>query len=406
LAGIRVLAVEQYGAGPFGTLFLADLGAEVVKIEDRSAGGDVSRYIPPGQAGTDSLFFEAFNRNKRSLALDLKNPAGRGVLERLVGEADAVFSNLRGDLPDRLGLTYATLSAFNPAIVCVALTAYGRGGERATLPGYDALIQAEAGWASITGAPGDPPTKSGLSLVDYIAGLISALGMLAAIIDARRTGLGRDVDTNLYDSALSMLSYPATWLLSSGFVSPRRELSAHPSVVPFQFFATADGHIAIACPKEKFFRELVAGMELPEIAADPRFGSFEARRQNRDELVDRLSARFAELGTEAWLDRLRGRVPIAPVRTLEEALDPSELSARGMLAGYDHPVLGAVKSIGLPLTVGGFEAEYRPGPGLGADGDAILGEHGYATAEIDALRQAGAFGREGQSGAAEPVEPA
>jgi crotonobetainyl-CoA:carnitine CoA-transferase CaiB-like acyl-CoA transferase len=203
-----------------------------------------------------------------------------------------------------------------------------------------------------------------------------------------------------------MLSYPATWLLSSGFVSPRRELSAHPSVVPFQFFATADGHIAIACPKEKFFRELVAGMDLPEIAADPRFGSFEGRRQNRNELVDRLSARFAELGNEEWLARLRGRVPIAPVRTLEEALEPGELMTRGMLAGYDHPALGAVRSIGLPLSVGGFEVEYRPGPGLGADGDTILGEHGYTHAEIDELREAGAFGRESQTGAGERVEPA
>ena len=327
------------------------------------------------------------------------------MFERLVGEADAVFSNLRGDLPDRLGLTYAALSGFNVAIVCVALTAYGRRGDRVTLPGYDALIQAEAGWAAITGAPDDPPTKSGLSLVDYIAGLISALGMLAAIIDARRTGLGRDVDTNLYDAALSMLSYPATWLLSSGFASPRRELSAHPSVVPFQFFATADGHVAIACPKEKFFRELVAGMELPEIAADPRFGSFEARRKHREELVERLSARFAELGPQEWLARLRGRVPIAPVRSLEEALEPGELTARGILAGYDHPALGAVRSIGLPLFLSGFEAAYRPGPGLGADGDAILGERGYTLAEVEALRRAGAFGDDGQPATVERVEP-
>jgi crotonobetainyl-CoA:carnitine CoA-transferase CaiB-like acyl-CoA transferase len=317
-----------------------------------------------------------------------------------------VFSNLRGDLPERLGLTYASLGQLNPAIVCVALTAYGRHGDRATLPGYDALIQAEAGWAALTGAPDDPPTKSGLSLVDYIAGLISALGMLAAIIDARRTGRGRDVDTNLYDAALSMLSYPATWLLSSGFVTPRRELSAHPSVVPFQFFATADGHIAVACPKEKFFVELVAGMDLPEIAADPRFRTFEARRHNRDELVDRLSARFAELDTGAWLERLRGRVPIAPVRTLEQALEPDELIEREMLAGYDHPALGAVRSIALPLFLGGFTAGYRPGPGLGADGDAILGEHGYDVREIEALREAGAFGRNGQPTPAEAAEPA
>jgi len=147
-------------------------------------------------------------------------------------------------------------------------------------------------------------------------------------------------------------------------------------------------------------------MDLPEIATDPRFGSFEARRQNRDELVDRLSARFGELNTEEWLARLRGRVPIAAVRTLEEALEPDELAARGMLAGYDHPALGAVRSIGLPLSLGGFEAEYRPGPGLGADGDDILAEHGYAPGEIDALRRAGAFGRDSGAGGGEAVEPA
>ena len=257
LAGVRIVAVEQYGAGPFGTMYLADLGAEVIKIEDPGSGGDVSRYIPPGQQGTDSLFFEAFNRNKRSVALDLKNPAGREVFERLVAGADAVFSNLRGDQPERLRIRYQDLAAVNPRIVCVALTGYGSAPDQALLPGYDALIQAESGWASLTGDPNGPPAKSGLSLADYICGLTAMVGLLAGLRDAERTGLGRDVDTNLYDSALAMLSYPATWFLSSGFETRRLPLSAHPSVVPFQFFATADGHIAIACPKEKFFVALV-----------------------------------------------------------------------------------------------------------------------------------------------------
>ncbi len=192
------------------------------------SGGDVSRYIPPGRVGTDSLFFEAFNRGKRSLALDLKTSGGRAVFERLVASADAVFSNLRGDQAARLGLTYDTLGRINPAIVCVALTGYGREGSGARLPGYDALIQAETGWASLTGAPDGPPTKSGLSLADYIAGLTAALGLVVALLDARQTGRGRDVDTNLYDSALAMLSYPATWFLSSGFVTRRHEMSGAP----------------------------------------------------------------------------------------------------------------------------------------------------------------------------------
>lgn len=392
LAGVRIIAVEQYGAGPFGTLYLADLGADVIKIEDPTVGGDVSRYIPPGTSGTDSLFFESFNRNKRSLSLDLKAAAGRDVLHRLVAGSDAVFSNLRGDQPARLGLTYADLGPINPAIVCVALTGYGQQGADARLPGYDALIQAQAGWASLTGAPDGPPTKSGLSLADYIAGLTAMLGLMVGLFDARRTGVGRDVDTNLYDSALAMLSYPATWFLSSGFVTRRHEMSAHPSVIPFQFFATSDGHVAVACPKEKFFRALIERMDLPDLAADARFTDFESRGQHRPELLARLSARFAQDSTATWLDRLRGHVPIAPVRSLEEALDIVELRGRGMLAEYDHPTFGSVRSVGSPLHLGGHEPVYRAGPGLGSDGGEILAELGYDAQAVGALRKGGAFG--------------
>jgi crotonobetainyl-CoA:carnitine CoA-transferase CaiB-like acyl-CoA transferase len=392
LAGVRIVAVEQYGAGPFGTLYLADLGAEIIKIEDPGTGGDVSRYIPPGRVGTDSLFFEAFNRGKRSIALDLKSEAGRAVFERLIASADAVLNNLRGDQPARLGLTYDVLGRINPAIVCVALTGYGRHGDSARLPGYDALIQAESGWAALTGAPDGPPTKSGLSLADYIAGLTAVLGLMVALFDARRTGLGRDVDTNLYDSALAMLSYPATWYLSSGFVTGRKAMSGHPTVVPFQFFATADGHIAIATPKEKFFRTLVEGMGLAGLAEDPRFDHFEARGQNRDALLDTLGARFAERTTAEWLATLRGRIPIAPVRSMQEALDLDELAARGMLAEYAHPSFGTVRSVGLPLTMGGHEPHYVAGPSLGADRDAILRELGYDESAVTALSVGGAFG--------------
>ncbi len=405
LDGVRIIAVEQYGAGPFGTLYLADMGADVIKIEDPGTGGDVSRYIPPGRVDTDSLFFEAFNRNKQSLALDLKSAAGRAVFERLVAGADAVLSNLRGDQPERLGLTYDVLGKINPAIVCVALTGYGRRGAAARLPGYDALIQAESGWASLTGAPDGPPTKSGLSLVDYIAGLTAVLGLTVALLDARRTGLGRDVDTNLYDSALAMLSYPATWYLSSGFVTERKEMSGHPSVVPFQFFPTADGYIAIATPKEKFFRTLVERMDLADLATDDRFGDFEARGRHRAALLGILTARFAERSTAAWLDTLRGHVPIAPVRSLAEALDTAELTERGMLAAYEHPTLGAVRSVGLPLSLSDFEPTYRPGPRLGADGDAILGRVGYSDAEIAELRAAGAFGGDAGRPASPDPEP-
>jgi crotonobetainyl-CoA:carnitine CoA-transferase CaiB-like acyl-CoA transferase len=387
-----VVAVEQFGAGPFGSLYLADLGAEVIKIEDPAVSGDVGRYVPPGQSGTDSLYFEAFNRGKKSLLLDMKNAAGREVFERLVATADAVYSNLRGDQPERLGITYAQLAHVNPRVVCVALTGYGRKGDGAQLPGYDALIQAESGWAALTGDPTGPPTKSGLSLADYIAGLTAALALLAGVIDARRTGQGRDLDTSLYDSALAMLSYPATWFLSSGFRTQRHPLSAHPSIVPFQFFRTADSYIALACPKEKFFQALVTAIGVPALVNDPRFESFAARSAHRDELLALLGDRFATATTSEWLTRLRGVVPIAPVRSLEQALDLDELSARDMLVEYQHPGLGTVRSIALPLSVGNYSPEYKRAPRLGEDGMPLLTRLGYSPVEIAALSDRGAFG--------------
>lgn len=392
LAGVCIVAIEQFGAGPFATLYLADMGAEVIKIEDPNIGGDVARYVPPGQSGSDSLYFEAFNRGKQSLALDLKTEGGREVFERLVARADAVFNNLRGDQVERLGLTYETLGAINRRIVCVSLSGYGRTGERATLPGYDALIQAEAGWAALTGEPDGPPVKSGLSMVDYAAGLTAALALMIALFDVQRTGRGRDVDTSLYDTALGLLTYPATWYLSRGIMTERQPMSAHPSVVPFQFFRTADGYIAIACPKEKFFLALTEAMSLLELASDERFSSFAARQEHRGELLGILGERFRQRGTDEWIGRLRGRVPCAPVRSLADALEVDALQERNILASYSHPTLGDVRSVGTPFALGGFEPAYSAGPQLDGDRERILQELGYSGEEIEALEKDGVFG--------------
>jgi crotonobetainyl-CoA:carnitine CoA-transferase CaiB-like acyl-CoA transferase len=353
----------------------------------------VSRYIPPGQSGTDSLYFEAFNRNKRSFLLDLKNPSGRALFRRLVVGSDAVFNNLRGDQVERLGLTYGALQDVNPKIVCTSLSGYGRTGADSNRPGYDALVQAEAGWAAMTGEPDGPPVKSGLSLADYSAGLMAALGLMIALFNAQRTGHGSDVDTSLYDVALAMLSYPAAWYLSAGIDSPRASMSAHPSVVPFQFFATADGYIAIACPKEKFFRALAVAIDLPELLDDSRFLSFAARAEYRAELLAPLEARFRLRTTQAWMERLGGQVPCAPVRSLSEALDPGGLTARNLLASYPHPVFGTVREVGTPLTVGNFEPSYRMAPPLGIDNEEILHDLGYDDDQIRTLCQEGACGR-------------
>ncbi|MCC6792910.1 MAG: CoA transferase [Thermomicrobiales bacterium] len=384
--------MEQFGAGPFGSLFFVDAGAEVIKIEDPAGGGDVGRYVPPVASGTTSLYFETFNRGKRSIALNLKHPDGRWVFERLVESADAVFNNLRGDLPAALGLTYDALSHINPRIVCASLSAYGQSGRRASEPGYDALIQAEAGWAMLTGAPGGPPVKSGLSLVDYAAGTTIAFGLAAALFQAQRTGRGCDVETSLYDVALSLLSYPATWQLSAGIETPRMEMSAHPSIVPFQFFDTANGHTAVACAKEKFFTRLIELIDLPELGRDSAFADFEHRRTHRKALHAKLGERFVQEPTEFWIDRLRGQVPCAPVRTMKEALAPDELIDRGMLAEYEHPNLGTVRTVGSPLMFDESRASPLPGPELDADRVSILCELGLGDDEIRRLELAGAFG--------------
>lgn len=392
LAGLRIIAVEQFGAGPFGTLLLADLGAEVIKVEDPAVGGDVGRSVPPGAIDGSSLYFESFNRGKRSIALDLTNQAGREVFSRLVASADAVYNNLRGDLPQRLGLTYSALSEVNPAIVCVSLSAYGREGSRRAEPGYDALVQAEAGWASLTGEPDAPPARSGLPLTDYAAGLTAACGLLAGVLDARQSGRGRDVDASLFDTALAMLSYQAAWWLSAGFEAQRQPMSAHPTIVPFQFFATADGYIAVACAKEKFFRTLAELLDLPDDSVSANFASFTARHERREELLELLARRFVERPTGEWLEKLRGHVPCAPVRSLTEALDEDQLRNREMLVRYEQPQLGTVRAVGLPLRVSGFEPDYRAAPQLGADSESLLSGLGYSDSEIARLKREGAFG--------------
>ena len=374
LSGIRVLAIEQFGAGPFATLMLADLGAEVIKIEDPATGGDVGRSIPPVTADGDSLYFQAFNRGKRSIALDLKVVDDKKIFHRLVANADAVFNNLRGDLPAKLGLTYETLGKINAAVVCVSLSAYGRDGNRASEPGYDALIQAETGWAALTGEPGGPPARSGLPLADYAAGLTAALALVSGVLQARSTGTGRNLDMSLYDTALSMLTYQATWYLSTGIEARRQPKSAHPTVVPFQFFETADEYIAVACAKEKFFTKLIELVDATEIAASGKFSSFADRLDRRDELLSVLAARFREKPAAQWIDLLRGHVPCAPVRSLAEALDIDDLHDRSMLAEFDHEQFGVVRSVGLPIRVDGFAPDYRRAPMFDADRHDILSD--------------------------------
>jgi crotonobetainyl-CoA:carnitine CoA-transferase CaiB-like acyl-CoA transferase len=395
LADVRVVAVEQYGAGPWGTMQLADLGAEVVKVEDPSVRGDVGRYVPPYQESESSLFFEAFNRGKRSVSLDLRNPEARGVFESLVRHSDAVFSNLRGDQPDKLQLRYEHLRDVNPRIVCCSLSGFGTTGPRAGQGAYDYTLQGLAGWQSVTGEPDGPPTKSGLSLVDFCGGYVAALGILAGVWRARREGRGADLDLSLFEVALSQLTYLGAWVASHGYEPVRRRNSAHQSMVPFQNFASADGWLVVACPKQTLWERLCAAVGRPELAApDGPYATFAERDRNRDELLRELDAVFASKPTAEWLETLTAAgVPCAPVNDVGEALADAQTVARDVVVEHEHPVLGLVRAVGSPFVVDGARPASRPGPARGEGTAAILREVcGYDEERIAGLAERGVFG--------------
>lgn len=394
LADVRILAVEQYGAGPFGTLHLAELGAEVIKLEDPATGGDVGRYVPPFQAGEDSLFFESFNRNKQSLSLDVTNAAGRRVFEDLVRVSDVVYSNLRGDVPARLRLRHADVKDLNPRIVCCSLSGFGLTGPRRHEPAYDYILQGLAGWMSLTGEPDGPPAKSGLSLVDYCGGFVAALAVLAGVHAARRDGVGLDCDVSLFDTAVSLLAYLGTWHLTAGFLPERTAGSAHPSLVPFQNFRTADGWIVVACPKEKFWERLTEAIGRPELARDPRFADFAGRRAHADVLLPILTKAFAEASSAHWLERLaRAGVPCGPVNSVSQALTDPQTLARQLVVETTHPRFGLVRQLASPVRVGADPPVQRRAPRRHEDEEAILGGLlRYDRERIERLAAQGAFG--------------
>ena len=390
LASLRILAVEQYGAGPFGTSYLADLGAEVIKIENHKDGGDVGRHVGPHFFGDeDSHFFQTFNRNKKSLTLDLKHPQGIAVFHKLVAGADAVLDNLRGDLPARLGLTYQALGEINPKIVCAHLSAYGRQGSRTAWPGYDYLMQAEAGHLSMTGEPDGPPTRYGLSIVDLMTGLAAAFGLLAGVTQARATGRGTDVDTSLFDVALHNLNYPGTWFLNGGTVTGRTARSGHPSLVPSQLYRTRDGWLFVMCNKEKFWPELCRLLGHPEWASDPELDCFAARLAHRDRVTRLLDDALMARPTDEWIALFAGKVPVSPVFDIAQALENPFVHERDGVLGYQYPDGREARMIASPIRVAGVDLPHRAAPKMGEHNRSLLREAGFDDAAIDKLQALG-----------------
>ncbi len=372
LEGIRVLTLEQFGAGPYGTMFLAELGAEVIKIE-APQGGDPSRQVGPYKLGeNDSEYFQAWNLGKKSVTLDMKSEEGRRQFEALVKGADCVVNNMRGTQPAKLGIDYASLAPLKPSIVCLHISAYGRDNERKDWPGYDFLMQAEAGLMELTGEPDGPPTRVGVSLIDSMSGLTGIVGLLSCLLRARTNGKGCDVDTCLYDVAMHQLTYPGLWYLNEGDVSPRVPRSAHLSLAPVQTFPTQDGWIYIMCMTQKFWLNLCEVTGRSDLLADPRFPDPNTRAKNRAALSAALDVTFRTRTTAEWLASMNGLLPAAPVYRLDQALDSTFARDTGMVSSVPHPAKGELRVLANPLRIDGERLAQSACAPLGADNDALL----------------------------------
>ena len=380
LKGIRVLDLTRILSGPFASMILADLGADVIKIEDTKGGDDTRHWGPPFQ-GDDAAYFHAVNRNKRSLAVDLKSEAGRGLVLRLADSADVVLENFRPGAAERLGLGYETLAARNPPLVYGSVSGYGHSGPMSERAGYDAIAQAMSGVMSVTGARDGEAVRYGVAGADLGAGMWVVIGVLSALWSRDRTGRGQHVDVSLLDGQVSWLTYVAQGFFATG-ETPRRYGSAHPNIVPYQGFSTGDGDVMVAVGNDGLWRRFAPVLGLDDLVDDPRFATNPARVANRDVLLPLVEKAFAARSATEWVDLLTAAgVPVGPIHTVDEALRHPQLLARDMVVDLPHPVEGTIRTLGSPLklsgtpttlrhaspTQGQHTAEILAGLGLGQD---------------------------------------
>ncbi len=366
LSSLRILEVGHFLAGPYCGMLLADLGADVIKIE--SPAGDMARRISPHQIGPHNAYFASLNRNKRSICLDLTTDEGQQALGRLAAESQALITNMRPAVIKKLGLTYERLKTWNKRLVCVALTGYGLDGPFADRPAYDYVIQALAGVMALTGDPDGPPTKAGYSAVDNSAGIMGAVGLLAKVIE----GKGGQVDVSLYDTILSQMNYVAGAYLNAGERPQRFKYGAHPYMVPAQIFPTQDGYLALFIIHDRSWQRFATEVERPDWLSDSRFATMTARAANRDLVVAEVE-RLIESGTTAnWVTRLSQLgIVVAGVETLEQALESDLTCARNMVVEINIPD-GNFRVVGNPLKVVGYNTPFRPPPLLGEHNEEIL----------------------------------
>ena len=367
LAGIRVLEVGHMLAGPFGGMMLADLGADVIKIEPLA--GDVSRRVGTQSVDDHNVYFASLNRNKRSVHIDLTTDEGQAELGELAKTAHALLVNLRPSTIKKLGLTYASLKRYNPKIVCVALTGYGLDGPAAEWPAFDYVIQARVGVAALTGEPGGPPTLPGYSAVDNSSGITAALALVAKVLE----GKGGQVEVSLFDAMLAQLNYKAAAYLNGGGPPPRQPLGAHTFYVPAQLFETGDGYLALFVTTDGMWRRLCDGIDRDEWADDLRFATMHARFDNRNELLGLLGTRLKELSAPEWEERLRPLgLAVGAVKELADALDGDLVRERGMVVDIETAD-GPLRVLASPIRFSDSETEYKPPPRLHEHTDEVAG---------------------------------
>jgi crotonobetainyl-CoA:carnitine CoA-transferase CaiB-like acyl-CoA transferase len=390
LAGVRVLELAQIMAGPTCGSLLADLGADVVKVEKIPGGDDTRRYAEP-QVNGESAAFMMMNRNKRSLAVDLKTDGGQRVVRRLAQSVDVLVENYRRGALDRLGLGYDAVHALNPSLIYCSITGYGRSGPAADKGGFDLIAQGVAGLMSITGEPGGPPVKVGSPVTDLNAGMLAALGIVAAYVHRLKTGEGQYVDTSLMEAGIHQTAWQAAIYFATG-VSPGPGGSAHVLAAPYQAFPTADGWINIGGANQANWERVARLVGLPELISDARFADNSARMAHRDELARLLSERLRQRRTCDWLGELDAAgVPAGPIHSIAEMAAYSQTLAREMVIELDHPVAGRTRALGVPVKLSATPGSVRrPAPTFGQHTREVLREHGFDDEEIQTLAAGGA----------------
>lgn len=372
LEGIRILDLTRVVSGPFCTMLLGDLGADIIKIEEPTAGDESRAYGPPF-AGGESAYYLSVNRNKRSCAVDLKAPEGRDLALQLAARSDVVVENFRPGTMERLGLSYVELSGRDPRLVYCSITGFGRGGPDAERPGYDLIIQGESGFMDITGDPAGPPTKAGTSIADLVTGQAAVQGILAALLERERTGRGRRVEVAMLDAMASLLTMNAGIYFTTGR-SPTRRGNAHPTIAPYETFKASDGWINLGVANDKFWRLFCEAVGRDDLGREARFAKAADRVMHRAELVPIIAAEIAQQPRAHWSAVLsRAGVPCGSIRTVQEVAEAEQLVSRGMVLAMEHPTAGTVRNFDSPIRFDDHvDADDTPPPLLGQHTRSVL----------------------------------